>query len=86
MNNIFHFKKLFWTGLTLIVLAGMVGCGSTAPATSVTPSAEPSTAPVEVPTQRQTPAAPAFSSITLVIPEDPPSFNALISDTGYDGF
>jgi peptide/nickel transport system substrate-binding protein len=25
-------------------------------------------------------------TITVVIPEDPPSFNALVSDTGYDGF
>ena len=24
------------------------------------------------------------SSIVIVIPEDPPSFNAMISDTGYD--
>jgi peptide/nickel transport system substrate-binding protein len=46
------------------------------------------TTAVEAPTT-EAPVAPAQpagkSSITLVIPEDPPSFNAIVGDTGYDG-
>ena len=45
------------------------------------PTVEQPTA--QVPTQAAQPAGK--SSITIVIPEDPPSFNAIVGDTGYDG-
>jgi hypothetical protein len=44
------------------------------------PTAEQPTA--EAPTQEAQPVGK--SSITIVIPEDPPSFNAIVGDTGYD--
>ncbi len=70
MNNRSRAKKLASTILAVIVLAGTVGCGTAAPRTSASPTAAGTTG--------------AASSITVVIPEEPPSFNALISDTGYD--
>ena len=43
------------------------------------PEATPTVIPTEAPTaQKET-------SIVIVIPEDPPSFNAVVEDTGYDG-
>jgi len=45
------------------------------------PAVEQPTA--EAPTQAAQPAG--NSSVTIVIPEDPPSFNAVVGDTGYDG-
>jgi peptide/nickel transport system substrate-binding protein len=78
MKERFQFKRLLWTVLAVMVFAGMVGCGTAQPVTTP-PTA---LAPVEAPTAVPTAAGP--SSITVVIPEDPPGFNALISDTGYD--
>ena len=34
--------------------------------------------------QQNAPANSAQNGITIVIPEDPPSFNPIIADTGYD--
>ncbi len=81
------------------LVVGAVGCagtttqtpeaaqpaGPTSPAAPATtqaeaPAAEQPTA--EAPTQEAQPADK--SSITIVIPEDPPSFNAIVGDTGYD--
>ena len=51
-------------------------------------TANPPTAPAQTTTPAQpTTAAPANAgdkTVTVVIPEDPPSFNAVISDSGYD--
>jgi peptide/nickel transport system substrate-binding protein len=57
--------------------AGEAPVVSEAPAMTEAPQ---ETTPVE-----QQPAAGGENSITIVIPEDPPSFNAVVGDTGYDG-
>lgn len=64
-----------------------------APATEVAPTAAPTAAPTEAaPTLAPTIAPTSTAtkpkqptSIVIVIPEDPPSFNPVIQDTGYDG-
>jgi len=68
--------KLFfflWGLLALLAAASLVGC-TASPTTAAGPTGEAS------------PAATAASSdkITIVIPEDPQSFNAAIADQGYD--
>jgi peptide/nickel transport system substrate-binding protein len=81
-------KRRVWLVFASVFMALMVGLAGCAPA---------ATQPVEETQQIQTtqPAliAPteaikepeaAPTSITLVIPEDPPSFNAIVGDTGYD--
>jgi len=65
--------------LLVILTIGLVNCGSPQAATPASNGVE-ATAPA--PTASTAPAGP--SSITIVIPEEPPSFNAVISDTGYD--
>jgi peptide/nickel transport system substrate-binding protein len=72
-------------GLTLAVLGlalvfVLTGCGKVVePAPEATEAVEaPSSTPVEGPSSGEK------TSITLVIPEDPPSFNAIVGDTGYD--
>ena len=89
-----------WVVIVLVtLLVGATGCAGTAtktpeaaqpaeptsPATSAAtqaeaPAAEQPTA--EAPTQEAEPVGK--SSITIVIAEDPPSFNAIVGDTGYD--
>jgi peptide/nickel transport system substrate-binding protein len=71
--------------LILISLIGLAGCGTkpkSAPVTQAPAAAAPATAAPA--TAAPAVAAPPTTSITVVIPEDPPSFNAVISDTGYD--
>lgn len=95
-----RWPSLVWIVIVLVSLVvGAVGCagtttqtpeaaqpaGPTSPAAPATtqaeaPAAEQPTA--EAPTQEAQPADK--SSITIVIPEDPPSFNAIVGDTGYD--
>ena len=93
-------RRLGQASLCILILAGLVNCGQpqqvpastptvmtttgvpTVPATVSTPTHPPT---VSTPTQPPTVSAPTGpTSITVVIPEDPPSFNAVISDTGYD--
>jgi hypothetical protein len=38
MNKRLHFKKLVWTVLTVIVLTGLVGCGTNGPTATVPPT------------------------------------------------
>jgi len=60
---------------TAITILGMIlsACGTSAqPSASANVTAEPA------------PAAISDQGITIVIPEDPPSFNPMVSDTGYD--
>lgn len=52
------------------ILAGAAGCAASASDTPAVPS--------------QDAASGSPSGITIVVPEEPPDFNALISDTGYD--
>ena len=79
MNARFHFERLVWTIVTFMILASVTGCGTGTPVTTAVPGITVAATQVQVPTPTAGP-----SSITVVIPEDPPSFNALVSDTGYD--
>jgi peptide/nickel transport system substrate-binding protein len=76
--------------LALILVSSLVSC--TGPAT-VAPGEPAGPAATQAPEQpeefpvsetSEPVAQPGGSSITIVIPEDPPSFNAVIGDTGYD--
>jgi peptide/nickel transport system substrate-binding protein len=64
--------------ISVLLAVGLLGCqpANTAPAATISAAGEP------------TPAQPALSevssSLVIVIPEDPPSFNAVVSDSGYD--
>ena len=72
-------RLLAQIALLVMLTIGLVNCGS--PQTvSPTSTAVKTTAPAPT----DTAAESGTSSITIVIPEEPPSFNAVISDTGYD--
>ena len=60
-----------------VLIALLAGCGGTA-ATTEAPAA------AEVPAESEPTPMSEPSQVVIVIPEDPPSFNAMISDTGYD--
>jgi len=72
--------------LFALLLASLAGCGQATEApqaepTAASPEAEPSAGqPTAAPTVEET----APQSVVIVIPEDPPSFNAIVADTGYD--
>ena len=66
-------KKVGQVCLFTMLIFGLIGCGQAQPTPASTQTGMASTT---------APVAP--SSITIIIPEDPPSFNAIISDTGYD--
>ena len=86
--------------ITLALAIGLSGCGggptpqisATQPpaktqAPQVTEVIEPSAPPPEptvAETAVETAAVSESNSITILIPEDPPSFNAVVGDTGYD--
>lgn len=79
--------RIWFLCVSMILLGiSLAACGS-----QVTPTAAPQAtqaastpAPVSVPTSAPTQTAETEKNITIVIPEDPPSFNAVISDSGYD--
>ena len=80
--------KLLSFGMVLTLLAMMLaGC---APSMVTETPAEVAAVPQETPipevveTPIETAAVPQESSIVIVIPEDPPNFNAVVADTGYD--
>ncbi len=75
MGNTLSFKTLSGVGLLVLLIITMSACAA--------PSQPSASAPTTA-TQAPNPAAANASSITIVIPEDPPSFNAVISDSGYD--
>ena len=66
-------RALFFLTFAVIVSLAIVSCG-----------------PASQPTATEEPASPTGSetgsekSITIVIGEDPPSFNPMVADTGYD--
>jgi peptide/nickel transport system substrate-binding protein len=76
------FKTLALALVFILVIASLAGCGppieeeEPAPAPTEEVEAEP-TEPPEV-------EEPEETSITLVIPEDPPGFNGSVTDTGYE--
>lgn len=69
-----------------LLLTGLTSCGSTAEPTQAPEPTQVTAAEATEPAQAPEPtAAPAAkTSIVIAIPEDPPSFNAAIGDTGYD--
>jgi peptide/nickel transport system substrate-binding protein len=87
-----------WCFFTVLIL-GLASCGQpqispttqpitaaptvAAPTVAASTVAAPTVAPSQ-PTETQPATAGPESTITIVIPEDPPSFNPIISDTGYD--
>jgi peptide/nickel transport system substrate-binding protein len=72
-------RSLAQISLLVMLTAGLVDCGKPQ---AVTP-ANTGTGPTAI-EPATTPAAGVPSSITIIIPEEPPSFNAVVSDTGYD--
>ena len=85
-------KKLPLLGI-LALLTGLLvsGCAPSQPSQTLQPTQPSAPTPADVPqiiqpaaTAPQSGGTPAESSITIVIPEDPPSFNAVIADSGYD--
>lgn len=78
------FKKSQWGTLATAILVGglfLSGCAPRA-ATAVPESGAGITAAPEV--EEPEGATAGESQIVIVIPEDPPNFNASLSDTGYD--
>ena len=59
----------------VLLLVGVLGCQ---PAATAVPPAPTAAAGIEPP------PVEAPSSLVVVIPEDPPSFNAVVADSGYD--
>ena len=83
--------------LFALLLASLAGCGQATqtPQTQPSPTAAATAQPISTtpataqPTVTQPPPTPtvveqAPTSVVIVIPEDPPSFNAIVADTGYD--
>jgi len=66
-------RSLFFLTFMVILSLTISACGTSQQATKISNTS--STAE---------PAAAAQKSITIVIPEDPPSFNPIVADTGYD--
>ena len=68
-------RSLFFLTVLVILSLFFTACGSK---TQSTPQVSNSNNSTEAPTSGTN------KSITIVIPEDPPSFNPMVSDTGYD--
>ena len=72
-------RRIFSLVMSSLLLLGLVSCQPAPnPPTAVSPG-ESQPAPTQPPTATAGP-----TSLVIVIPEDPPSFNAVISDSGYD--
>jgi peptide/nickel transport system substrate-binding protein len=69
--------------LSIVLLASLATCGAT-PEPASPSAATQVPAPTAPPIEPTAVPAPALSSIVIAIPEDPPSFNASVADTGYD--
>jgi len=61
--------------VSILLLVGVLGCQPAGTAVPAGPTAAAGSEP---------PPAEAASSLVIVIPEDPPSFNAIVADSGYD--
>jgi len=78
-------RSLFF--LTFMVIPSLVlaACGGSTQATvQPTTAAASTTSPVETAAPIESTPTLTNNSITIVVPEDPPSFNAVIAYTGYD--
>jgi peptide/nickel transport system substrate-binding protein len=78
-------KPLVVTLVLALLLTGIASCGPAPAAQPTTAGATPAppTAAQPAPTLPPSPP-PAESSITIVVAEDPPSFNGAVTDTGYE--
>jgi hypothetical protein len=72
-------KRLTMIVFCLVLLAAFPACSKQQ---AVTPTSAGIEATATIPST--TPAAATTSTITIIIPEEPPNFNAVVSDTGYD--
>jgi len=92
-------KRLIWlaaAGMLIVLVFGLASCGPTVtepaatqpeevtPPDEVTQPGKATQPPQAAETEVVAEPAEEKTSITLVIPEDPPSFNAIVGDTGYD--
>ena len=68
-------RSLFFLTILVILSLIITACGSKSRSTPQVSSSNNST---------EAPTTGTKKSITVVIPEDPPSFNPMVSDTGYD--
>jgi peptide/nickel transport system substrate-binding protein len=81
-----HYTVFHWIALLVLISLLLAGCkpaASETPAT-VAPAEPPAAAPTSPPQVEPTSPPAEGSSITILIAEAPPSFNASIGDTGYD--
>jgi peptide/nickel transport system substrate-binding protein len=86
-------RYTFWgmVVLAIVLSMGLAGCGGgqtpvPSPAKTQEAVATPAQAqPAGTETEPPPAKMPGERSITILIPEDPPSFNAIVGDTGYDG-
>jgi peptide/nickel transport system substrate-binding protein len=69
--------------LSIALLLNLATCGAT-PEPARPQAATEVPAPTAAAVAATAAPAPAISSIVIAIPEDPPSFNASVGDTGYD--
>lgn len=92
MNHTRSLLTLSLGCVSALLLAGVLSCapaGQTEPAEATATNAAPSpSGPTQEPRAEASPAKPTEAlqekSIVMIIPEDPPSFNAILEDTGYD--
>ncbi len=75
-------KRTLLLSLLVIVSISVVGCGKKATAT-LKPTSTEEAVPTKAPPTEPPPPAEE-TSIVIVIPEDPPSFNGVLTDTGYE--
>ncbi len=75
-------KSLSLLGMIVFLMITLTGCVSNQPTAPT--SSQPTNSTSVEPGQTLPPSTPERSSINITIPEDPPSFNAAISDSGYD--
>jgi len=84
--------KALMLAVALVLLASsFVGCAKKETPTATTPAEVPTKVTPEEATPEPTPIPPTptpeekkETSIVIVIPEDPPSFNGIVTDTGYE--
>jgi peptide/nickel transport system substrate-binding protein len=92
-----NLKMLVLLVVLALLAFSLVGCGPSGqeptPSGAAPTEAPTQAAPTEAPTQAAPTEAPTEAvagqkegetSVVIVIPEDPPSFNATVADTGYD--
>ena len=68
--------------LSSLVLLGLVSCQPATQEPTQRPGSPTQPPPAATVAPSQQPEAP--KDLVIVIPEDPPSFNAVIADSGYD--